>query len=229
SNGYELFHPLVPAMSPLMKPVLLAAVLGGLTLGIFSPATPALADIYRYTDENGVMHITNLPTSPDYKLWIKERRVIIKAGIDMTQYGPLIQKASDKYKVDYSLVKAVIKAESNFNHKAVSPKGAQGLMQLMPRTASTLQVKDSFEPESNIEGGVKYLRYLMNVYNGHLPLALAAYNAGEKAVAKYGGVPPYAETKGYVKRVLALYKQYSAEPKEGRSAVISMRPEVVSD
>ncbi len=216
-------------MSPLMKPVLLAAVLGGLTLGIFSPAAPALADIYRYTDENGVMHITNLPTSPDYKLWIKERRVIIKAGIDMTQYGPLIQKASDKYKVDYSLVKAVIKAESNFNHKAVSPKGAQGLMQLMPRTASTLQVKDSFEPESNIEGGVKYLRYLMNVYNGHLPLALAAYNAGEKAVAKYGGVPPYAETKGYVKRVLALYKQYSAEPKEGRTAVVSMRPEVVSD
>lgn len=212
-----------------MKPVLLAAVLGGLTLGIFSPAAPALADIYRYTDENGVMHITNLPTSPDYKLWIKERRVIIKAGIDMTQYGPLIQKASDKYKVDYSLVKAVIKAESNFNHKAVSPKGAQGLMQLMPRTASTLQVKDSFEPESNIEGGVKYLRYLMNVYNGHLPLALAAYNAGEKAVAKYGGVPPYAETKGYVKRVLALYKQYSAEPKEGRTAVVSMRPEVVSD
>ena len=216
-------------MSSLMKPVLLAAVLGGLTLGIFSPAAPALADIYRYTDENGVMHITNLPTSPDYKLWIKERRVIIKAGIDMTQYGPLIQKASDKYKVDYSLVKAVIKAESNFNHKAVSPKGAQGLMQLMPRTASTLQVKDSFEPESNIEGGVKYLRYLMNVYNGHLPLALAAYNAGEKAVAKYGGVPPYAETKGYVKRVLALYKQYSAEPKEGRTAVVSMRPEVVSD
>lgn len=216
-------------MNLFARPVFLAAVLGGLTLGIFSPDAPALADIYRYTDENGVMHITNLPTSPDYKLWIKERRVIIKAGIDMTQYGPLIQKASDKYKVDYSLVKAVIKAESNFNHKAVSPKGAQGLMQLMPRTASTLQVKDSFEPESNIEGGVKYLRYLMNVYNGHLPLALAAYNAGEKAVAKYGGVPPYAETKGYVKRVLALYKQYSAEPKEGRTAVVSMRPEVVSD
>ncbi len=216
-------------MSPLMKPVLLAAVLGGLALGILFPDAPAHADIYRYTDENGVMHITNLPTSPDYKLWIKERRVIIKAGIDMTKYGPLIQKASDKYKVDYSLVKAVIKAESNFNHKAVSPKGAQGLMQLMPKTASTLQVKDSFEPESNIEGGVKYLKYLMNVYNGHLHLALAAYNAGEKAVARYGGIPPYAETKGYVKRVLALYKQYSAEPKEGRTAVVSMRPEVVSD
>lgn len=216
-------------MRLIAKPVFCAAVLVGLTLGTLFPAAAAHADIYRYTDENGVMHITNLPTSPNYKLWIKERRVIIKAGIDMTKYGPLIQKASDKYKVDYSLVKAVIKAESNFNHKAVSPKGAQGLMQLMPKTASTLQVKDSFEPESNIEGGVKYLRYLMNVYNGHLPLALAAYNAGEKAVARYGGIPPYAETQGYVRRVLALYKQYSAEPKEGRTAVVSMRPEVVSD
>jgi len=216
-------------MRLLAKPVFCAAVLVGLALGILFQAAPARADIYRYTDENGVMHITNLPTSPNYKLWIKERRVIIRAGIDMTKYGPLIQKASDKYKVDYSLVKAVIKAESNFNHKAVSPKGAQGLMQLMPKTASTLQVKDSFEPESNIEGGVKYLRYLMNVYNGHLPLALAAYNAGEKAVARYGGIPPYAETQGYVRRVLALYKQYSAEPKEGRTAIVSMRPEVVSD
>jgi len=225
----NISNPSGPRMRLIAKPVFCAAVLVGLALGILFQAAPARADIYRYTDENGVMHITNLPTSPDYKLWIKERRVIIRAGIDMTKYGPLIQKASDKYKVDYSLVKAVIKAESNFNHKAVSPKGAQGLMQLMPKTASTLQVKDSFEPESNIEGGVKYLRYLMNVYNGHLPLALAAYNAGEKAVARYGGIPPYAETQGYVRRVLALYKQYSAEPKEGRTAIVSMRPEVVSD
>ena len=225
----DILNPSGPRMRLMAKPVFCAAVLLGLTLGTLFPASPARADIYRYTDENGVMHITNLPTSPNYKLWIKERRVIIRAGIDMTKYGPLIQKASDKYKVDYSLVKAVIKAESNFNHKAVSPKGAQGLMQLMPKTASTLQVKDSFEPESNIEGGVKYLRYLMNLYNGHLPLALAAYNAGEKAVARYGGIPPYAETQGYVRRVLALYKQYSAEPKEGRTAIVSMRPEVVSD
>jgi len=216
-------------MNVFAKPVLAAFMLAILMLGAHLAAVPACADIYRYVDENGIMHITNLPTNPNFKLWIKERRVIIKGGIDMTKYGSLIQKASDKYKVDYSLVKAVIKAESNFNHKAVSPKGAQGLMQLMPKTASTLQVKDSFEPESNIEGGVKYLSYLMNVYNGHLPLALAAYNAGEKAVAKHGGIPPYAETKGYVKRVMALYKQYSAEPRESRTEVVSMRPEVVSD
>jgi len=119
-------------MNPFVKPILVVLLLGMLTLGVLFPAVPAHADIYRYTDENGVMHITNLPTSPEYKLWIKERRVIIKAGIDMTKYGPLIQKASDRYKVDYSLVKAVIKAESNFNHKAVSPKGAQGLMHPCP-------------------------------------------------------------------------------------------------
>ncbi len=189
----------------------MAAILGGLILVNLS-GMPALAEIYYHTDENGVVHVTNLPNSPDYQLW-KGQRVIIKAGIDMAEYGPLIQKTSQKYKVDYSLVKAVIKAESNFNHKAVSPKGAQGLMQLMPKTASTLQVKDSFEPASNIEGGVRYLKYLMNIYNGHLPLALAAYNAGEKAVAKYGGIPPYNETRSYVKRVMALYKQYSAELK----------------
>jgi soluble lytic murein transglycosylase-like protein len=217
-------------MIPFAKSALVSVIFCVLTLGVLFPVAPANADIYRYVDESGVMHITNVPTNPDYKLWIKERRVIIKAGIDPVKYGEMIEKAAGKYRVDYDLIKAVIKTESNFNHKAVSPKGARGLMQLMPKTASSLQVKDSFEPESNIEGGVRYLRYLLNVYNDHLPLALAAYNAGEGAVAKYGGIPPYNETRGYVKRVMSLYRQYSAEPKEKRTAaVISMRPEVVSD
>jgi soluble lytic murein transglycosylase-like protein len=99
-------------------------------------------------------------------------------------YDRLIKAAADRYQVDHTLIKAVIKAESNFNAKAVSPKGAQGLMQLMPKTAAILDVEDSFEPESNIEGDVRYLRYLINVYDGGLPYALAAYNAGEKAVAR---------------------------------------------
>jgi soluble lytic murein transglycosylase-like protein len=105
-------------------------------------------------------------------------------------------------------VKAIIKAESNFNHRAVSPKGAKGLMQLMPATASSLQVRDSFHPENNIEGGVKYVRYLLNFFNGNLPLALAAYNAGENAVLRYGGIPPYRETQTYVRRVLSYHDRF---------------------
>ena len=111
--------------------------------------------------------------------------------------------------MDSDLVKAVIKAESNFNHQAVSRKGARGLMQLMPATASSLQVHDSFHPEKNIDGGVRYLRYLLNVFRGDLSLALAAYNAGEKAVAKYNNsIPPYQETQHYVRRVLSYFNQY---------------------
>jgi soluble lytic murein transglycosylase-like protein len=113
------------------------------------------------------------------------------------------------YGVDHTLVKAVIKAESNFNSKAVSRKGAKGLMQLMPRTASSLRVNDCFHPEDNIDGGVRYLRYLINVYDGNLPLTLAAYNAGEKAVARYRGIPPYPETQTYVRRVMRFYEEYS--------------------
>ena len=195
-------------MNALLKPALAAVMLGMLSLGVLGAAGPACADIYRYVDDNGVMHLTNLPTNANYKLWIKERRVIIKGGLDMTKYGPLIQKAADKYKVDYSLIKAVIKAESNFNHMAVSPKGAQGLMQLMPKTASILQVQDSFEPESNIEGGVRYLRYLMNVYNGHMPLALAAYNAGEGTMANQRRRVTFLETRKFVVRAIDYYWEY---------------------
>jgi len=101
--------------------------------------------------------------------------------------------------------------ESNFNHRAVSPVGAKGLMQLMPATAATLQVQDSFHPEKNIDGGVRYVRYLMNLFNGNLPLVLAAYNAGENSVMRFNNrIPPYKETQAYVKRVLDYLNRYSA-------------------
>ena len=175
-------------------------------------ALPASADIYKYVDAEGVIHLTNVPTQTGvkYTLIMREKRVLLdrKLGENISQYDELIKKASGRYNVEPALVKAIIKAESNFNHRAVSPKGAKGLMQLMPATASSLQVRDSFHPENNIEGGVKYVRYLLNFFNGNLPLALAAYNAGENAVLRYGGIPPYRETQTYVRRVLSYHDRF---------------------
>lgn len=169
------------------------------------------ADIYKYVDEEGVLHLTNVPSIPNakYILILKEKRVHFHSDIDVNKYDHIIAKAASKYKIDQALIKAVIKAESNFNHRAVSPVGAQGLMQLMPSTAYALQVDDVFQPENNIEGGVRYLRYLLNVYKGDLRLALAAYNAGETAVAKYNtNIPPFRETQNYIRRVLSYYDDF---------------------
>jgi hypothetical protein len=169
------------------------------------------ADIYKYVDDEGVLHLTNVPsnTNAKYVLVMREKRIILRSDIDITKFDQIISRASDKHKIDAALIRAVIKAESNFNHRAVSPVGAQGLMQLMPATASQLQVDDAFHPEKNIEGGVRYLSYLLKLYSGNLTLALAAYNAGEGAVAKYHNqVPPYRETKNYVKRVLSFYNSF---------------------
>ena len=176
-------------------------------------ATEAVyADIYKYTDNEGVLHLTNVPSNPNakYVLILKEKRILFQHNIDIDKYDQIITKAANKFKINSALIKAIIKAESNFNHQAVSRVGAQGLMQLMPATAYALQVEDSFHPEKNIEGGARYLRYLLNIYSGNLTLALAAYNAGERAVAKYNNnVPPYRETQNYVKRVLSCYKEFS--------------------
>jgi soluble lytic murein transglycosylase-like protein len=179
---------------------------------ILSIASPASADIYKYEDAQGVIHLTNVPTESGVKyiLIMREKRILLdrKLGDNMSQYDDLIIKASEKHKIEPALIKAIIKAESNFNHRAVSPKGARGLMQLMPATASSLQVQDSFHPENNIEGGVRYLRYLLNYFNGNLPLALAAYNAGENAVIRHRGVPPYRETQVYIQRVLSYLDKF---------------------
>lgn len=170
------------------------------------------ADIYKHIDKEGVLHLTNVPTDPNakYVLVMREKRILFNPRIDVNKYDELITKAANKYNLDSALIKAVIKAESNFNHRAVSPVGAQGLMQLMPKTASSLNVDDSFHPQKNIDGGARYLRYLLNTYKGNLTLALAAYNAGEKAVAKYNyNIPPYRETQNYVRRVQNFYRSFS--------------------
>jgi soluble lytic murein transglycosylase-like protein len=170
-------------------------------------------DIYKYVDPEGVIHLTNVPTEDNvpYVLVMKEKRILFQIKENVTRYDDLIDMASERYSIDSSLVKAIIKAESNFNHLAVSPVGARGLMQLMPATAATLQVQDPFHPAKNIDGGVRYLRYLMNLFNGNLPLVLAAYNAGENTVMRYNNrIPPYQETQTYVKRVLDYFKRYSS-------------------
>ena len=184
-----------------------------LAIVIFGTALMAQGDIYKYVDPEGVVHLTNVPTDHNvpYILIMKEKRVIFQLKGDHTPYDDLIAKASERYRVDSTLIKAVIKAESNFNHRAVSRMGARGLMQLMPTTAAALQVKDSFHPENNIDGGVRYLRYLMNLFNGNLPLVLAAYNAGENTVLRYNNrIPPYQETQSYVRRVLHHLNRYNS-------------------
>jgi len=178
------------------------------------------ADIYKYTDENGVVCYTDAPLSKDANLVEKNKteatqslpKTIGKDYQVSTNYHRLVHEKATKYKLDPLLVKAVIKTESNWNECAVSKKGAIGLMQLMPATARELNVRNPFNPEENIEGGVKYLRYLLERFNGDLTLALAAYNAGPKWVEKFGVIPPITETRQYVRKVLSLYNGNTAYP-----------------
>ena len=133
-------------------------------------------------------------------------------------FDEMIRVIADHYGVEYALVKAVIKAESGFNHLAVSRKGAQGLMQLMPDTAAEVRVQDAFTPQDNIEGGVKYLRRLLDRYDGNLALAVAAYNAGPMRVDEVGGIPDIAETREYLARVLRYRLGYLRESAGVREA-----------
>jgi soluble lytic murein transglycosylase len=123
------------------------------------------------------------------------------------RYDAIILRAERESGVPFALIKAVIEAESGFEPDAVSPRGAQGLMQLIPQTASELNVTDPFDPEENIGAGARYLRYLLDRFNGNLPLALAAYNAGESRVARYQAIPPIPETREYVRNVLRFFSQ----------------------
>ena len=177
---------------------------------IFFQGFSASADIYRYIDTKGTIHFTNVPTDNRFKLYIRSKSGFFRAiKYDCRQYDQLIREMAYKYKVDFDLVRAVIKAESDFNPFAVSPKGAKGIMQLMPETAQDMAVCNIFNPRENIEGGVKYLRRLLNMFNNDLKLAVAAYNAGENAVIGYNyTIPPFNETQEYVRRVLYYLRGY---------------------
>lgn len=185
-------------------------ILAAYTLILFVSAPLALADIYRYIDENGVMHFTNAPTSSnnEFKLFIRERSKSAPSWNYSEKYDHLITDASERFGVSFSLLKAIIKAESDFNAQAVSKKGAMGLMQIMPQNFKLLGLKDPFNPTQNINAGARYFKQLYERFNGKLALTLAAYNAGPTAVDRYKTIPPYEETEEYVKRVLKYYYSY---------------------
>ncbi len=200
--------------------------IGWWAAAVLAACTAAEADIYLYRDRLGVLHLTNAPSGPGVVV-MKEtpaRKPLPAVGpfpvyaladvrlpAARTVYDPLIREIADRYDVEYALVKAVIRAESGFDHRAISPKGALGLMQLMPATAALHGVRNAFHPQDNVEGGVRHLRMLLDRYGGNLPLALAAYNAGAGRVEDAGGVPAIPETREYVERVLRYRLAYLRE------------------
>jgi soluble lytic murein transglycosylase-like protein len=181
--------------------------LGALALAVsLSGGAPVRADIYRYVDKNGVWHFTNVKTDSRYRLFVPSSRGSLKKYLD--DYQGIIQQASVQFGIEPHFIRAVIKAESGFDHQAVSSKGAQGLMQLMPGTADDMAVQDPFDPEENIFGGVRYLSLLLKRFKNNKVLALAAYNAGPETVESYNGVPPFPETREFVRRVMRYYETY---------------------
>src|SRR5213593_716819 len=182
----------------------------GVVISVLLSSTSVGAQVYRLSEGDGTVHFTNAPTDPRYKS-LSGYSSGTSAGFlrlppaDTARFGTEIKAAAERYGVPERLVQAVIRVESGFNSRAVSVKGAQGLMQLMPETASLLGVRNSFDPQQNIDGGVRHLRGLIDRFGNDLPLALAAYNSGEKAVVNHRGIPPFAETRDYVTRVLHLY------------------------
>jgi hypothetical protein len=164
--------------------------------------------VYHFTDEDGVSHFTNMPSDPRFKALPGEPLPPRSGGDSKSRpYEKTIVNVAARHSVDPDLLRAVIKCESDFNHLAISRAGAQGLMQLMPDTARLVDVDNPFDAGENIEGGAKYLKYLLSSFDD-VRLALAAYNAGEGAVRRAGGIPPYRETQNYVSAVLSQLERY---------------------
>ena len=183
---------------------------GALVVLILLATAPSAvpADIYMYRDADGVLHFTNVPASTKYRLYIRNRKPAFSTSPGTKKYDGIIQDAARRYGVDFSLLKAIIRAESSFNPQAISRKGARGLMQIMPQNFRTLEIQDPFDPKQNIMGGARYFRSLLDRYEGKVALTLAAYNAGPTAVDRYRRIPPYVETQDYVEKVLRYYRYY---------------------
>lgn len=193
---------------------------------ILSPGKAA-GDIFRYQDTGGVAHFTDAPSNTSYELIYEEPKKAKEATqqpeetqpekqpeeqpaqqLQLTPFGQLVVEVATRYQLDPSLVLAVIETESNYNAHAISRKGARGLMQLMPATAASLGVDNPFDIRDNVEAGVRHLAQLLSFFSGNLHLALAAYNAGKEAVLKYRNIPPFKETREYVRAVLEKFRYY---------------------
>jgi soluble lytic murein transglycosylase-like protein len=183
-----------------------------LAIALSASASDARADIYRYVDKEGVIHFSN--ASKRGKVVVRSKPAAKRASVPSDpkrtpdEYDDYIREAASLYQIPEALVRAVIRVESNFDARAISHANAQGLMQLIPATAERMLVTDPFDARQNVLGGTRYLRVLANLFNGNLQLTLAAYNAGENAVIRYQGIPPYDETVAYVSRVLEFYNLY---------------------
>ena len=196
-------------------------------LTVLAMPVQAGADIYKYTDADGVVHFTNTPDGDKrWRVYIHGNgsgRATPAPGVvpvppsdhdiaRYTRYDDWIHAAAALYQIPEQLVRAIIRCESDYDPRAVSVSGARGLMQLMPDTASLMQVRDIDDPRENIFGGVRLLRILANEFNGDLELTVAAYNAGDGAVIRSGGIPPYAQTRDYVVNVTRFYRRYRSMP-----------------
>lgn len=211
-------------------------------------AEGAAAGVYRFVDRSGVAYYTNAPVDGRYRPLAEGRGRVVRTtfarhevrpgrGRGWLSRGPRargrlvpdprlsrwMERAALRHGVDPALVYAVVRAESGFDHRAVSARGALGLMQLMPATAAEVGVRDAFHPVENLEGGVSYLRALLDRYGGDVRLALAAYNAGPGAVERAGGLPPFAETRAYVERVLRFWREYRRRARVGSAGRVAAR------